>query len=83
MLDNEAEKEYKTIYGLNEYADLESDTRPTPYNETLVKAWNMGPQIGVTELMHQTINNNPKLCESVDFEYLKKINKNHKEVMEK
>ena len=80
-LDNESESEYKTIFGVNEYADLESDIRPTPYNPTLVKAWNMGPQIGVTELMHQTINNNPKLCESVDFEYLKKINKNHEEAM--
>ena len=81
--DKDAEKEYKTIFGVNEYADLESDTRPTPYNANLVKAWNMDPQTGVNELMYQTINNNPKLCESVDIKYLKKINKNHEEVIKK
>jgi len=82
--DKDADPEYKTIYGVNEYADLSTpDIRPTPYNPTLVKAWSIDSQTGVTELMFQTINDNPKLCESVDFEYLKKINKNHKEVMEK
>lgn len=83
MLDNDAEPEYKTIYGVNEYADLSTDTRPEPYNPTLVKAWSIDSQIGVKELMYQTINNNPKLCDSVDLEYLKKINKNHKEVISK
>lgn len=82
-LDNGAEPEYKTIYGVNEYADLSTDTRPEPYNPTLVKAWNMDPQIGVKELMYQTINDNPKMCDAVDIEYLKEINKNHKEVISK
>ena len=79
--DNDATPEYKTIYGVNEYADLEADIKPVAYNATLVKAWNMGPQIGATELMHQTINNMPVMVESIDFEYLQRINKNHEEVL--
>ena len=81
LQDSDAEPEYKTIFGVNEYADLSSDVKPSPYNETLVKAWSIGPQVGATELMHQTINNNPEICESVDIEYLKRINKNHKELI--
>jgi len=71
-LDNDADPEFKTIYGVNEYADLSTDVKPLPYNPTLVKAWNMSPQIGATELMHQTINNMPVRVESIDFEYLKR-----------
>jgi len=33
--------------------------------------------------MFQTINNNPKLCDSVDIEYLKQINANHEKVITK
>ena len=80
-LDEDATPEFKTIYGVNEYADLEADIKPVAYNATLVKAWNMGPQIGATELMHQTINNMPVMVESIDFEYLQRINKNHEEVL--
>jgi len=82
-LDNDATPEFKTIYGVNEYADLSSDVKPEAYNPTLVKAWNMGHQVGVTELMHQTINNMPVMVESIDFEYLQRINKNHEEVIRK
>ena len=82
--DKDADPEYKTIYGVNEYADLSTpDIRPTPYNPTLVKAWSIDSQTGVTELMFQTINDNPKLCNSVDIEYLKQINKNHEKVLKK
>ena len=82
-LDMDADPEYKTIYGVNEYADLSTDIKPSSYNPTLVKAWDMGPQIGVTELMFQTINNNPKMVESIDPEYLHKINANHEKVIKK
>lgn len=79
---NEFEPEFKTIYGVNEYANLETDQRPKPYNETLVKAWNIDPNKGVTELMYQTINNNPDLINGISLDYLKEINKNHKELID-
>ena len=79
--DSDAKPEYKTIYGVNEYADLSSDVKPTAYNPTLVKAWRKNPQVGATELMYQTINNNPEMVEAIDIEYLKRINKNHKELI--
>lgn len=82
QLDNNEEPEYKTIFGTNEYANLETDQRPTTYNETLAKAWNKPDNSGILELMYQTINNNPKIINGIDFEYLKKINKNHKELTE-
>ena len=71
MLDNEAKPEYKTIFGVNEYANLETDQRPTEYNPTLAKAWTIDPQKGATELMYQTIKDNPKIAHSTDKEYLK------------
>lgn len=80
QLDNDAEPEYKTIFGVNEYGDTEKGITPQSYNETLKKAWDRGPQIGVTELMYQTINNNPKISDAIDPEYLHKINTNHKEL---
>ena len=72
--------EFKTIYGTNEYANLETDTRPTEYNPLLAKAWRTDPQLGATELMYQTINDNPKMVEAVSPEYLHKINETHRKL---
>ena len=81
MLDNDSDHEYKTIFGVNEYADLSTDTRPQSHNETLVKAWNISPQHGVNELMYQTVKDLDVI--SIDPNYLREIVKTHKEITEK
>jgi len=80
-LDEDAEPSFKTIFGRNEYANLETGEKPYDYNPLLAKAWGIDPQLGVTELMHQTINDNPKLVSGIDLEYLKKINQTHKDLI--
>jgi hypothetical protein len=81
--DNEEKEEYKTIFGVNEYADLSTeDIRPKPYNPKLKQAWDINPQLGVDLLMHQTIENNPKIKENIDPEYLKRINTSAESIKE-
>lgn len=78
--DNDSDPEYKTIYGVNEYANLETDTRPAEFNPLLAKAWRIDPQLGCDTLMYTTINDNPKLCETLDPEYLHKVNESAEKV---
>ena len=80
-LDNTAEKEYKTIYGVNEYADLETGELPSEHDPLLAKAWNMNPQLGADTLMIRTIEQNPKLFSAIDQEYLKRLYETRKEVI--
>ena len=61
MLDNDAETEYKTIYGINEYADIENNTQPTPFNPTLAAAWTDSPEKGISALILDTIDTHPEL----------------------
>ena len=61
QLDNDAETEYKTIFGTNEYANLSTDTRPTTYNKQLKDAWDQSPEKGVSALILETIKDNPEL----------------------
>jgi hypothetical protein len=70
----------RNCYTFNECENCETIQRPTTYNKTLEYAWKKDPQLGVNELMYQTINNNPKLCDSIDFNYLREINKTHREI---
>ena len=71
-LDNDVEPEYNTIYGVNEYADLEVETRPEPFNPTLVAAWKDSPQKGVAALILNTIEDNPELEEGFSPELIKR-----------
>ncbi len=80
--DENAEPAYKTIFGKNEYANIETGEKPKAYNETLVKAWNKGGNIGATELMYQTIKDNPQIAQGVDKEYIERINENHEKLLE-
>ena len=73
ILDNETEKEYKTIYGTNEYADLETGELPYDYDLLLAKAWGKDPQAGADQLMRSTIEKNPELFSAIDREYLKRL----------
>ena len=61
VLDDDAEKEYKTIFGVNEYADIENNITPTPFNPTLAAAWTDSPEKGISALILNTIEENPEL----------------------
>lgn len=75
--DNQTEKEYKTIFGINEYANLEEDIKPVEYNPMLAKAWRIDPKAGCNELIYSTIEDNPKMVQGIDKDYLKDIIKTH------
>lgn len=70
--DTDAEPEYRTIYGVNEYADLTTDTRPTPYNKQLADAWKQSPEKGIAALTLHTIDTNPKLLKAYPPELIEK-----------
>ena len=72
MLDNDAETEYKTIYGINEYADIENNIQPTPFNPTLAAAWTDSPQKGISALILNTIDENPELKEGFTKELIQR-----------
>ena len=80
MLDNDEDTEFKTIQGIDEYANLETGVLPYDYNALLAKAWRIDPQLGADTLMYTTINKNPKLCESISPEYLHRVNESAKKV---
>ena len=72
MLDNEAEKEYKTIFGVNEYADIENNIQPTSFNPNLVAAWTDSPQKGISALILDTIDTHPELEKGFDPKLIEK-----------
>ena len=61
QLDNDAEPEYKTIMGTNEYANLNTDQRPYDHKPALAQAWRTSPEKGVSTLILQTIKDHPEL----------------------
>ena len=70
QLDNDADPEYKTIMGTNEYADLNTDTRPNEHDPILAQAWRDSPEKGVAQLILSTIDNNPHLREAYSEELI-------------
>ena len=70
--DPDTEPEYRTIYGVNEYADLTTDTRPQPYNKQLANAWKQSPEKGIAALTLHTIQTNPKLLKAYSPELIEK-----------
>jgi len=72
-MDNEAEHEFKTIFGTNEYANLITGETRKPFNETLVKAWGKDPQLGALVLMGETLKEKPHLAAGVDDSLKAKI----------
>lgn len=70
--------EYKTIYGTNEYYDLDDpkETEKTKvYNEFLNNAWMKSPQLGVSALIVNTIRENPELEKGFSKELIEKSKK--------
>ena len=61
MIDDDAEPEFKTIYGINEYANIEVGLVPTPHNEILAAAWAHDLETGLAALNLYTIEENPHL----------------------
>lgn len=82
-LDNDVEPSFRTIYGTNEYANLEENIKPVVVDQRLNKAWSMDPQLGADMLMLRTIEDNPKLFSAIDKEYLKRLFETNKKVNEK
>ena len=82
MLDEDAETEFKTIHGIDEYANLETGEKPYDYNALLAKAWRIDPQLGVDVLMYTTITENKELAKGTDSEYAKRITESAKKVNE-
>lgn len=73
--DNDTDPEFKTIFGVNEYADLTEDTRPTTYNKTLKDAWDKSPEKGVSALILQTVEDHPHLKAGFSKELIEKSRK--------
>jgi len=73
--DEDADPEYKTTYGVNEYADLMKNTRPTTYNTHLKEAWEQSPRKGISALILQTIEDSPHLEEAFSKELIEKSRK--------
>jgi len=65
QLDNDSDPEYKTIYGTNEYANLDTDQRPTEYDQTLADAWKHSPEKGVAQLILNTAKTIPAFSEEL------------------
>ena len=82
MLDEDAETEFKTIQGIDEYANLETGAKPYDYNALLAKAWRIDPQLGVDTLMYTTILENKELAKGIDPTYAKRITESAKKVNE-
>lgn len=72
MLDEEAEPEFKTIYGVNEYANLENGQLPYDYNPLLAKSWEQSPEKGIAALILTTIEENPELEQGFSTELIEK-----------
>ena len=77
--DEDAKPEYRTIFGMNQYADLTDDNpdtdKPVEYNPKLAEAWRKDSQLGIAALWDQTFKENPELKEAVSPEYREKIRK--------
>lgn len=71
-LNNDIDPEFKTIFGVNEYADLTEDTRPTTYNRTLKDAWDKSPEKGISALILETVKTNPRLRSAFSKELIEK-----------
>ena len=54
QLDNDTQPEYKTIFGTNEYANLNTDQRPHDHNPKLAQAWRQSPEKGIAQLILDT-----------------------------
>ena len=73
--DTEAEAEYKTIFGTNEYYDLtdpQNAEKSKVFNNFLFEAWNTDPQLGVSALIIQTIKDHPELEKGFSRELIEK-----------
>lgn len=81
--DNEAETEYRTIFGINEYGNTHTGEQPYEYDPLLAKAWEMDSQLGADMLMMRTIEQNPELFSAIDREYLKRLYETKEKMTEK